>query len=375
MHFPYCEKKCPYCDFNSHVAEKIEHDAFLKAYKIDFDYFISKLDFSKKRTLESIFFGGGTPSLMKPSVAGGVVEHIKQRCVEFGIEIAKNLEISLEANPSSFEIAKFIDFKNAGINRVSVGVQAFIEEDLKALGRVHNRNQAIDAIKHAKEIFPRFSFDLIYARQNQTLANWENELNFALKEFSPSHVSLYTLTIEKGTQFFKLHQNGSLILPENQDEFYDLTNQICENFGLLRYEVSNYAKQENDCRHNVLYWTGREYIGIGPGAHGRIDTKNGRVATMNFNAPEKYLNGIAKNENAVQIFETLKPEDLALEVIAMGLRTMHGFEIKKAKNLIDFQKVENLCNEGILKTKNGFLRPTKKGLNFCDGVQKFIVKK
>jgi oxygen-independent coproporphyrinogen-3 oxidase len=349
VHFPYCEKKCPYCDFNSHTTEKIDHNAFLKAYKEDLDFYIAKLTQEKPRILESIFFGGGTPSLMKPFVVGEIVEYIKEKCGEFGIEIAKKLEISLEANPSSFEVKKFIDFKNAGINRVSIGVQAFNEEDLKALGRLHDTKQAINAINHAKEIFERFSFDLIYARQNQTLQNWENELEFALKEFTPSHISLYTLTIEKGTQFFKLHKEGKLTIPENQDDFYDLTNSICKNYALERYEVSNYSKPQNECRHNVLYWVGAEYIGIGPGAHGRIDGENGRIATMNFNMPAKYLDSIQAKHNANQTFELINGENLAFERITMGLRTKNGFNFDGIAKYINFKNVEILCDEGILE--------------------------
>ena len=373
IHFPYCEKKCPYCDFNSHVAKKIDDDAFLEAYKVDFDYYLSQLE-QKTRTLESIFFGGGTPSLMHPALANGIIEYIKQKCIGFGIKIAENLEITLEANPSSFETGKFIDFKNAGINRVSIGVQSFIEEDLKALGRVHNKMQAVEAIYAAREIFERFSFDLIYGRQHQTMQMWESELELALKEFKPNHISLYTLTIEKGTQFFKLHKEGKLILPENQDDFYALTNAICKNHGLERYEISNYSKPQNECKHNILYWTGKEYIGIGPGAHGRIDTKNGRTATMNYNEPEKYLKKIQEMQNAAQNFTTLSNEDIALEMIAMGLRTKNGFDLEIAKDYIDLQNVEILCNEGMLIVDGNIIKPNDKGLDFCDGIQKFIIK-
>lgn len=373
IHFPYCEKKCPYCDFNSHVANFIDNDTFLEAYKTDFDFYISKLDAKKPRILESIFFGGGTPSLMKPEVSGGIIEYIKKQCLELEIKIAENLEITLEANPSSFEVAKFCDFKNAGINRVSIGVQSFIEEDLKALGRVHNKNQAIDAINHAKEIFERCSFDLIYGRQNQTISQWENELNFALKTFSPSHISLYTLTIEKGTQFFAMHKSGKLVLPENQDDFYEITNNICENYGLNRYEISNYARAGNECRHNVLYWHGGEYIGIGPGAHGRIETAKGHFATMNFNMPEKYLNSIKQKQHAVQTFENLNFETLCLEKLAMGLRTNYGVKLQEIATIVDFNKIQILEKEGFLKIEDSFLKPTNKGLNFGEGIQKFII--
>ena len=236
IHFPYCEKKCPYCDFNSHTIKDIPQEAFTKAYIEDFNYHASLL--KVKPDIQTIFFGGGTPSLMNPSTAEIIISHI---CKTFGIQ-KEALEITLEANPSSFEVAKFEDFKAAGVNRISIGVQSFIEDDLKKLGRVHNSTQAINAINSAKEIFEKVSFDLIYARENQSIKEWRNELELALKTFNPSHISLYSLTIEKGTKFFTLHQQGKLTIPKNQDDFYETTNEICSKHGLERYEISNYAK-------------------------------------------------------------------------------------------------------------------------------------
>ena len=370
IHFPYCEKKCPYCDFNSHVTKKIEHERFLEAYKKDFDHHFSQI--LKKPSLESIFFGGGTPSLMEPFVVEGIIAYIKRRFLENGNEISPNFEVTLETNPSSFEIGKFRDFKNAGVNRISIGVQSFVESDLKKLGRVHDKTQAIQAILHASEIFNRLSFDLIYARENQKIQDWRDELNFALTTFNPNHISLYSLTIEKGTEFFKMQSDGTLSIPKNQEEFYDTTNEICANFGLNRYEISNYAKHNHECKHNILYWQMGQYIGIGAGAHGRIDTKNGRLATMNFNAPEKYLLSIEKNGNALQTNEVLDSKTIAMEQITTGLRTIYGFEIHGLERFLALEKVKILEQEGlVIQTQNRII-PTQKGLSLCDGIAKFI---
>ena len=370
IHFPYCEKKCPYCDFNSHVTKKIKHERFLEAYKKDFDHHFAKL--LQKPSLESIFFGGGTPSLMEPFVVEGIVDYIKNRFCENGNEISPDFEVTLEANPSSFEVQKFRDFKNSGINRLSIGVQSFIEEDLQKLGRVHNKTQAIEAILHAGEIFDRLSFDLIYARENQELQNWRDELTFALQTFNPSHISLYSLTIEKGTEFFKMQSDGKLSIPKNQEEFYDTTNEICAEFGLHRYEISNYAKDGYECKHNILYWQMGQYIGIGAGAHGRINTKNGRIATMNFNAPEKYLLSVEKNGNALQINEVLDFKTIAMEQITTGLRTIYGFEIHGIEQFLALEKVKILAEEGLVIQNPNRIIPTKKGLSLCDGIAKFI---
>ena len=371
IHFPYCEKKCPYCDFNSHVTNKIEHNRFLEAYKKDFDFYFSKIE-KKNLHLESIFFGGGTPSLMEPFVVEKIIEYIKNKFLKEGSTISKNFEVTLEANPSSFEIGKFRDFKNAGVNRISIGVQSFVESDLKKLGRIHNKTQAIQAILHASEIFNRLSFDIIYARENQKIQNWRDELNFAITTFNPNHISLYSLTIEKGTEFFKMQSNGTLSIPKNQEEFYETTNEICANFGLNRYEISNYAKENHECKHNILYWQMGQYIGIGAGAHGRINTKNGRISTMNFNNPEKYLTSIEKIGNAVQIYEVLDKKTIAMEQISTGLRTIYGFKTQNIEDFVSFEKVKIMENEGLIIQNQNRIIPTHKGLSLCDGIAKFI---
>lgn len=366
IHFPFCEKKCPYCDFNSHVSSQIPHKQFEEAFIKDFNFQFEKL--KEFPNVISIFFGGGTPSLMLPSTVENVINHICQK-----IKKNKNeLEITLEANPSSFEIEKFKDFKSAGINRVSIGVQSFNEADLKTLGRLHSSTEAKEAILHAKQIFEKLSFDLIYARQSQTIENWQAELKFALQEFTPSHISLYSLTIEKGTKFFSLHKEGKLEIPPNQDEFYETTNEICSNFRLARYEISNYAKKENECLHNLIYWQGGQYIGIGAGAHGRINTNTGRTATMNFHAPQKYLTQMQEKCNALQTWEVLDEEKLAWEKVSTGLRTIHGFNIVGIEKFLNLSKIYILQKEGMVNFNNGNVIPTQKGLSLCDGICKFI---
>ncbi|MFT4967166.1 MAG: putative oxygen-independent coproporphyrinogen III oxidase [Candidatus Deianiraeaceae bacterium] len=366
IHFPYCEKKCPYCDFNSHTFSTIPHQQYLDAYKKDFDTHLAAL--KNPPNVVSIFFGGGTPSLMEPFVVDEITQYI---CTKTNIQ-RENIEITLEANPSSFEVQKFKDFRKSGINRISIGVQSFVEEELKKLGRLHNANQAIDAIKRGSEIFPKLSFDLIYARENQNILQWEEELLFALKEFNPSHISLYSLTIEKGTKFFSLYTQGKLSIPRNQYEFYSVTNDICSEYGLERYEVSNYSRPSSECKHNQIYWNGGQYIGIGPGAHGRINTSQGRFATMNFCSPAKYLKLMQDSCSVLQTFEELTLEQLAWEIISTGLRTPHGFDINKVKEFVDIQKIQSMVDEKLLKHNNDIVQPTQSGMSLCDGITKFI---
>lgn len=370
IHFPYCEKKCPYCDFNSHVVESIPHKKFEEAFIKDFENYLAHL--ITKPEIISIFFGGGTPSLMQPSSVDFIISYI---CSKLEIE-KSSIEITLEANPSSFEIEKFRDFKKAGVNRISIGVQSFIDNDLKKLGRVHNSSAAKKAITQARQIFDKFSFDLIYARQNQEIENWKTELTESLKEFQPNHISLYSLTIEKGTKFFTLHKDGKLEIPKNQEEFYDVTNEICSSFDLHRYEISNYAKNKNnECLHNILYWQGGQYLGVGPGAHGRINTKDGRIATVNFHSPEKYLKLMETKGDAIQNWEILNAQTKAIEIISTGLRTIYGLEISEiTKPFLNFQSIKVLEKENIIILQNNRIIPTEKGLSLCDGIVKFIVR-
>ena len=268
IHWPFCESLCPYCDFNSHVTE--QNDNFILGYLKQIDYFVNKItveDFE----VQTIFFGGGTPSLMKPKEIHLLINYIQKtfNCV-------KNLEITIECNPSSVENKKLVSFAESGVNRVSLGVQALNDNDLKWLGRKHNTEQAIEAIEIAKSVFDNFSFDLIYGREGQNVENWITELKTAVG-LAPKHLSLYTLTIEKGTPFFTQARNGKIVLPTEKEieEIFLQTNNFMKEKGFERYEVSNFAKaQYFQSRHNLMYWEVQDYIGIGAGAHGRITYQN-----------------------------------------------------------------------------------------------------
>ena len=282
VHWPFCLAKCPYCDFNSHVAETINHDVWLKSYLQELDYFSSIFG---GKYIKSIFFGGGTPSLMEPRVVQGIIEKISSLAI-----INNNTEITLEANPTSFEINKFKEFRTSGINRVSIGVQALKNKDLLKLGRQHDTGAARQAIIQANNIFDKVSFDLIYARSDQTLKEWQMELMEAC-ELASGHISLYQLTIEKGTAFYKLFHDGKLSLPNNDlaAQMYEWTTEYLATQGYTRYEISNYAKDSYECVHNLTYWNYQSYLGIGPGAHSRIISKNSVCSIMMYHNPAKVL--------------------------------------------------------------------------------------
>jgi putative oxygen-independent coproporphyrinogen III oxidase len=357
IHWPFCKSKCPYCDFNSHVNEKIEFDRWQAAYLRQIEYYSNRHcerpagawqsrknwiassampprnDGNEKLKIDTIFFGGGTPSLMKPEMVKAILEKVKK---EF--EVEKDIEVTLEANPSSSETEKFRDFKSAGINRVSIGVQSFDEDNLKFLGRRHDRKQAIHAIESAGNIFGNFSFDLIYALPAQNTDNWGKELDFALSFGSP-HISLYQLTIEKGTPFYADHNKGKFKLPEEelQTELYLLTLEKCKKAGLERYEISNFAKRGFESRHNLNYWLQNDYIGIGPGAHGRIeegDKGSGtRVATMDIHHPGNWLEAVEAKGHGTQTTEILSRKEILEELIFMGLRIREGIKLNKFEEL------------------------------------------
>ncbi len=270
IHYPFCKSKCPYCDFNSHISSNIDLGAFLKAYFNEIEFFAKN---AKNRQISTIFFGGGTPSLMPTYFVDEILRKISKH-----FQIENHCEITLEANPTSFESAKFQEFKKAGINRLSIGIQALNDEDLKFLGREHSSKEAMQTIENARKIFDNFSFDLIYARPKQNLQNWQKELELALS-FDTKHLSLYQLTIEKGTPFFKDFRDKKFEMPsENLSaEFYETTNEIMAQNGFLHYEISNYCKKNFECKHNLIYWRGLDYAGVGAGAHSRIyfdDKKN-----------------------------------------------------------------------------------------------------
>lgn len=337
IHWPFCLSKCPYCDFNSHIANSIDDNNWLKSYEKEIEYF---KDIIQDKYIKSIFFGGGTPSLMNPKIVEGIINKIKGLA-----RIDKQTEITLEANPTSFETEKFKAFKAAGINRVSIGVQSLREDDLKKLGRTHDSLQAIKTIESANKIFSRVSFDLIYARSGQELKDWQQELKQAM-ELVTGHISLYQLTIEKGTPFYKLFHDGNLILPSSDiaAEMYEWTNDYLESQNYFRYEISNYAKKGQECVHNLTYWNYNDYLGIGPGAHSRIIENPSSVsAIMMWHKPEKWLEAVNNKNNGIQTNSKLTKQEIIEEILMMGLRLKNGINISALEQKID-AKLENILD-------------------------------
>lgn len=287
IHWPFCKSKCPYCDFNSHVRERIDEAAWQRALLAELGYWGER---TQGRKLASLFFGGGTPSLMPPALTAALIETAQKYWT------CDNPEITLEANPTSVEAQKLKDFHAAGVTRLSLGIQALNDADLKALGRQHSATEALAALDLAASIFPRFSFDLIYARPEQTVKAWEAELRRALG-FGATHMSLYQLTIEPGTQFATLHQRGDLVTPDEETgaALYELTQSLMGKAGLPAYEISNHAKPGHECRHNLTYWRYCDYVGIGPGAHGRVTLDGVKQATRTHRAPEEWLERVTKH--------------------------------------------------------------------------------
>lgn len=321
VHWPYCLSKCPYCDFNSHVADSIDIDAFTRAYKKELDFYASA---TPRRPLHSIFFGGGTPSLMPPKLVQNIIDYAQDL---FGLE--QGCEITLEANPTSFETEKFKAFKDAGVNRVSLGVQSLYADDLKFLGRQHSAEDAIAAITSAQKIFDRFSFDLIYARPEQSIAAWEAELKQAL-DYGTTHLSLYQLTIEQGTAFFTQHKRGDFRLPDEflAADLYETTQALTASYNLPSYETSNHAAMGEESRHNLIYWRYFDYIGIGPGAHGRYTDHHGqKIASRAHLAPEKWLSLCAENPHGAHPFERIDADSSFTESVMMGLRLKEGINL------------------------------------------------
>ena len=319
IHWPFCQAKCPYCDFNSHVAREIDQSRWLTAYLAEIDRYAELVP---NRVLTSVFFGGGTPSLMNPDVVHGVLDRIRQHWPQ-----ANDLEITLEANPGSVEAERFAGYAQAGVNRISMGIQALNDDDLKKLGRIHSTAEAMAAFDVARAQFDRVSFDLIYARQDQSLSDWKIELKQALG-MAVDHLSLYQLTIEEGTAFGDRYARGKLKgLPQDDQaaDMYQATQEICEDAGFLAYEVSNHAHPGAESRHNRVYWRYGDYIGIGPGAHGRLTLNGQRHATEAWSNPGKWLEVTAEGLGE-KLRTRLPPEDQANEYLMMGLRLTEGID-------------------------------------------------
>lgn len=363
IHWPFCLSLCPYCDFNSHINSSIDHLLWQGAYKKEILFYQEKI---KDRYIKSIFFGGGTPSLMEPKTIEGIIELI----ASIGV-VDEETEITIEANPTSYEAAKFHDFKAAGVNRVSIGVQSILDERLAFLGRKHSAKEALKALESAAGLFDRFSFDLIYATPNQQLSSWNSELQEALK-FATGHLSLYQLTIEKGTPFYNLYRKGQLvpIVDEVAGNMYELTNDILSENGYNAYEISNYALINHECKHNLCYWQYDEYLGIGPGAHGRTHRANGDIsAVMMIHNPQKWLEQVYVLDHGIQKENVLSKREIIEEILMMGLRLKQGLSIKKFKELTG-QEIQNILDQdffalikkkGLIEFEDDRLKLTERG--------------
>jgi putative oxygen-independent coproporphyrinogen III oxidase len=362
VHWPFCLSKCPYCDFNSHVRDTVDHDRWRTALLAELDHYADR---TPGRTVTSIFFGGGTPSLMEPATAAAVIERVAQRWT-----MAPGVEITLEANPSSVESARFADLAAAGVNRVSLGVQALDDASLAFLGRRHNATEALAALAVAKRQFARTSFDLIYARPGQSVADWRIELERALEE-GTEHLSVYQLTIEEGTKFATLAARGELDMPdeETQAVLYETTQEILQAAGLPAYEISNHARPGAESRHNLTYWRYGDYVGIGPGAHGRLTVDGRKLATRAHKAPEIWLDRVAAKGHGAHADVDVTMAERGDELLMMGLRLTEGVSRARLRDqlgadvdtLLDRTKLGRLVEAGFLALDDRNLRATAAG--------------
>ncbi|MCJ2111728.1 radical SAM family heme chaperone HemW [Methylobacterium sp. E-025] len=351
VHWPFCASKCPYCDFNSHVRHApVDEARYLAAFRAEIAHVAGR---TPGRTVSSIFLGGGTPSLMQPATVAGILDAI---AAAWGVE--PGAEITLEANPTSVEAGRFRGYRTAGVNRVSLGVQAFDDASLKSLGRLHSAEEAFAAIRVAHGAFDRSSFDLIYARPNQTAAAWRRELTEAIGR-AAEHLSLYQLTIEPGTPFYGLAAAGRLVPPDDETAraLYDVTQEVCDRAGLPAYEISNHARAGAQSRHNLLYWRYGEYAGIGPGAHGRLVTEAGRLGTVTEKAPEAWLARVERDGHGIAETETIAGADQGDEFLMMGLRLSEGIDPARYAALkgrpLDGSRVAALIGDGLVARLDG----------------------
>jgi putative oxygen-independent coproporphyrinogen III oxidase len=371
IHWPFCQSKCPYCDFNSHVATRIDQTRWLAAFQSE----IARIGaLTEGRILNTVFFGGGTPSLMEAATVQGILDRIRATWT-----LANYIEITLEANPGSVEAARFEGYAKAGVNRVSLGIQSLDPKDLRRLGRMHTVDEAAKAIAIAGSTFDRVSIDLIYARQNQTLAAWRDELRRAL-DFGTTHLSLYQLTIEDGTVFGQMHAKNLLKgLPEEDlsADMFELTQEITRNAGLPAYEVSNHARPGNESRHNLIYWRMGDYAGIGPGAHGRLTVDSARVATEAERQPTPWLDRTLARAGSAESVERLSPEDRAAEYLMFALRLREGaylsrFEALAGKPLSQSALAE-MTNLGFLDQDGDLIRTTETGVMMLNGILRALL--
>lgn len=362
VHWPFCKSKCPYCDFNSHVRSALDEARWRKALLAELDYYAGE---TAGRLVSSVFFGGGTPSLMAPDTVASLLERVASRW-----SLAEDLEITLEANPTSVEAEKFRDIRAAGVNRVSLGVQSLDPQALAFLGRGHSVGEAVAAVELARRHFPRFSFDLIYARPGQDEAAWRAELGQALR-LAGDHLSLYQLTIEPGTAFATAHDRGDFALPEDDaaGALYELTQEHLAAAGLPAYEISNHARPGSESRHNLVYWRYGDYLGIGPGAHGRLTRAGTKLATRQFRAPETWLAAVEARGEGTQERVAIGPAERCEEMLMMGLRLAEGVPRSRFRrecggepeSVLDADRLSRLVDAGFLVLDEAGLRGTPAG--------------
>jgi oxygen-independent coproporphyrinogen-3 oxidase len=362
VHWPFCLSKCPYCDFNSHVGQIVDQTRWRDALLAELAHYAAAVP---DRTVVSLFFGGGTPSLMAPATAAAVIDAVAGRW-----HVAEDIEITLEANPTSVEAARFRDLRSAGVNRLSVGVQALDNAALAFLGRGHDRAEAIAAVDIAARAFPRTSFDLIYGRPGQTVAAWESELAEALT-LAGGHLSLYQLTIERGTPFFAAHRDGGFAVPDDDlaATLFEQTQAAMEAAGMPAYEISNHAAPGEESRHNLTYWRGGDYVGIGPGAHGRLTVDGAPVATEQAPAPETWLAAVEAKGHGTRRREALAPDQRARERVLTALRLSAGLDRSEFETLsglpldavIDAAALARLVEAGYVESDSRVLRATAEG--------------
>lgn len=375
IHWPFCESKCPYCDFNSHVMRSIDEEEWVKAICLELTRYHRMTAYPFVKT---IFFGGGTPSLMSPHAVQHILDHIFKLWDQTHRD---HVEISMEANPGSVEADRFKGYRLAGVNRLSLGIQSLRDDSLKTLGRKHSVNEALAALLIAQNTFDRVSFDLIYARPHQTLEEWQAELNEAL-QLGTSHLSLYQLTIEPGTAFAPLYERGDLVIPKESEAYdlYVLTHKMTESHGFNAYEISNYAKEGQECQHNLTYWHYGDYIGVGPGAHGRIHSHDQRYATQQHKAPTTWLSSVMTNGTGDQGMIPIDLETAFQEQLMMGLRLNRGVRIgdlMRPFSKLEYQKIQQLVHEGLLVYEtNGdaaAIYPTFDGRLVLNGILSYIL--
>ncbi len=367
VHWPFCAAKCPYCDFNSHVRHQpVDQPRFVQAFLKEM---ATMRRLTGSRSVTSIFMGGGTPSLMAPETVDAILNGIARHW-----HVPDGIEITMEANPSSVEAERFRGYRAAGVNRVSLGVQALNDRDLKFLGRLHDVADALKAIRLARDIFPRMSFDLIYARPNQTVEEWDRELKEAVS-YAVDHLSLYQLTIEEGTPFYGLHKAGKLVVPDGEHSavLYEATQEITEREGMPAYEVSNHARPGSESRHNLTYWRYGDYVGIGPGAHGRMTTGGAKIATATERKPEGWLALVEAEGHGMVDQEVLEYEAQADELLLMGLRLREGVDLARWQTLsgrgLDPDREQFLIDHGFIeRLGNSRLRCTPAGMLILDAV-------